>query len=61
MNWAEENNMKIRTSGSDFHRPSNLAKGGIATTRKIKTNKDLIEVLVSGDFSIIKDSKITGG
>ena len=53
--------MKIRTSGSDFHRPSNLAKGGIATTRKIKTNKDLIEVLVSGDFSIIKDSKITGG
>lgn len=61
MNWAEEKNMKIRTSGSDFHRPSNLAKGGIATTRKIKTNKDLIEVLVNGDFSIIKDSKITGG
>lgn len=53
--WAEENNMAIRVSGSDFHRPSNLAKGGIITNEPIKTNDDLLRILRSGDFRLIEN------
>lgn len=53
--WAEENNMKIRVSGSDFHRPSNLATGGIITDEPIRTNDDLLRILRSGDFKIIEN------
>ncbi len=60
LKWAQDNNIKIRTSGSDFHRPSNLAKGGIATSERIRTNEDLIRVLTQGNFSIIKNSEIIG-
>lgn len=55
--WAEENNMKIRTSGSDFHRPKNLAMGGIETDRRIRTNADLLDVLKKNEFSIIKNGE----
>lgn len=51
--WAEENNMAIRVSGSDFHRPKNLADGGIITTEPIKTNDDLLRILRSGNFEMI--------
>ena len=51
--WAEENNMAIRVSGSDFHRPKNLANGGIITNEPIKTNEDLLRILRSGEFEMI--------
>ena len=51
--WAEENNMAIRVSGSDFHRPNNLATGGIITDEQIKTNDDLLRILSSGKFEMI--------
>ena len=51
--WAEENNMAIRVSGSDFHRPKNLANGGIITNEPIKTNDDLLRILRSGEFEMI--------
>lgn len=53
--WAEEKNMEIRVSGSDFHRPSNLAKGGIITNEPIKTNDDLLRILRSGEFKLIEN------
>ena len=51
--WAEENNMAIRVSGSDFHRPKNLAAGGIITNEPIKTNDDLLRILRNGNFEMI--------
>lgn len=54
-NWVKETGMKIRISGSDFHRPSQLAKGGIITDIKIKTNGDLLKVLDSGEYELIKN------
>ena len=51
--WAEENKMAIRVSGSDFHRPKNLAVGGIITNEPIKTNDDLLRILRSGEFEMI--------
>lgn len=53
--WSEENNMQVRTSGSDFHREKNLAMGGIETDRPIKNNAQLLQVLKSGEFSLIKN------
>ena len=45
---------KSKTSGSDFHKPMHLAKGGICTQREIKTSQDLISILRSGEYSLIK-------
>lgn len=46
---------KILTSGSDFHRWGDLARGGIATEIKIKNEKQLIDVLKSKTYQLIKD------
>lgn len=53
--WVKETGMKIRTGGSDFHRPKNLAKGGIITKTPIKTNEDLIKILISGEYELIQN------
>ncbi|MBQ8210180.1 MAG: histidinol phosphatase [Clostridia bacterium] len=53
--WVNETGMKIRVSGSDFHRPAQLAKGGIITETPIKTNDDLLKILNSGDYELIKN------
>lgn len=45
---------KPMTSGSDFHEAGALAKGGIITKTKIKSNKELISVLKGGDYEIIE-------
>ena len=46
---------KAITSGSDFHNAGHLAKGGITTKKKILTPKDLIDVLRSGEYSLIEN------
>ena len=51
--WARENN-KLMVSGSDFHVPSQLARGGIITEKPIKNNADLLATLKSMDFEMIK-------
>ncbi|MBQ9517848.1 MAG: PHP domain-containing protein [Eubacterium sp.] len=51
--WAEKTG-KLVVSGSDFHEAKNLARGGIITERKIKDNKDLVELLKSQEFELIK-------
>lgn len=50
--WAYEHDL-IMTSGSDFHEKEDLALGGIITEYDIKTENDLIQTLLSGDYSLI--------
>ena len=49
---------KVMTSGSDIHIIDALAKGGIATERKITCSRDLVDVLRSGEYSLIADGEI---
>lgn len=51
--WAKTNN-KLMVSGSDFHKPEHLARGGIITSTKITNNQDLLKVLKNQDFEMIK-------
>ena len=52
--WAKENG-KLMVSGSDFHTEKNLAKGGIITETPIKSNDDLLSVLKSGQFTLVRN------
>ena len=45
---------KIMTSGSDFHKPAALAKGGIMTETPILTPTDLVSVLRGGTYTRIE-------
>lgn len=51
--WAKENNLK-GTSGSDFHELEDAARGGIITETEIKTNDELLEILKSNNYEIIR-------
>lgn len=48
---------KPMTSGSDFHGSGHLAKGGIISNKKVLTPKDLVEVLRSGEYSLIETKR----
>lgn len=50
--WAYEHDL-IMTSGSDFHEEEDIAHGGIITECEIKTEEQLINTLLSGDYSLI--------
>ena len=52
--WAKENG-KLMVSGSDFHTEKNLAKGGIITETPIKSNDDLLSILKSGQFTLVRN------
>ncbi len=52
--WAKKNG-KLMVSGSDFHTVKNLARGGIITSQPIKNNGDLLEVLKSQNFEMIRE------
>ena len=45
---------KLVTGGSDAHRPEDVGSSGILTEKEIRTDKDYIEVLLEGSFTIIK-------
>lgn len=49
---------KRMTSGSDYHGKKAFASGGIATDRKILTQKDLTETLKSGNYKLIEKGNI---
>lgn len=51
--WAKQNN-KLMVSGSDFHVMRQLARGGIITKKPINNNADLLDMLKSMDFEMIK-------
>lgn len=55
--WAEEINAPIRTSGSDCHRVNGAALGGIITKEPIKSNEDLLRILKSGNYKLIRNQK----
>ena len=57
LKWAEENNIKIHTSGSDCHRETGVGLGGITTEEPIKTNEDLLRILKSGNYKLIRNQK----
>ncbi|MBR7092858.1 MAG: PHP domain-containing protein [Clostridia bacterium] len=44
----------IQTSGSDFHQPHMLARGGIRTDRPIRTERELVALLRSGDYELVR-------
>lgn len=56
--WADEINASIRISGSDCHRKTGVGLGGIVTDRPIKTNEDLIRILKTGNFKLIKNGTV---
>lgn len=51
--WARESG-KLMCSGSDFHTKAHTARGGIITKEKINNNCDLLRVLKSQNFEMIK-------
>lgn len=51
--WARESS-KLMVSGSDFHTEAHLARGGIITEEPIKNNSQLLEILKSQSFEMIK-------
>ena len=51
--WAEKYG-KIKTSGTDHHDPEHQPRGGILTDFPITSEKQLIEVLRSGNYELIK-------
>lgn len=53
--WAKKNDMQIRIGGSDLHKENHFDNiSGITTDEKITTNDDLVRILRSGSFEIIK-------
>ncbi len=57
LKWAEEIKAKIQTSGSDCHRETGVALGGIITKEPIKTNEDLLRILKGGNYKLIRNQK----
>ena len=53
LQWAIKTG-KLMSSGSDFHSPEQLAKGGIITEEPIKSNADLVRILKSRKYQLIK-------
>ena len=53
--WADRFQMR-KTSGSDTHRPDDDACAGIRTETPITTNEELLAVLRSGNYTLIKES-----
>lgn len=53
--WATGFNAQVKLGGSDCHRDSSFAKSGIITTEPIKSNDDLLRIIKSGDFEIIRN------
>ena len=53
MELAKEHK-KLMTGGSDAHRPQDVGTSGIMSEKEICTAKDYIDVLLEGNFTIIK-------
>ncbi len=44
----------VLTSGADMHKPKYVARGGIATAERIKDERALCEILLSGKYQLLK-------
>ena len=54
LQWAIKTG-KLVSSGSDFHTPAQLAKGGIITEEPIKNGADLVRILKSKNYKLIRN------
>lgn len=52
--WAEKY-CKIKTSGTDHHDPDHQPRGGILTDVPITSEQQLIDILKSGSYELIRD------
>ncbi len=52
--WADRYGL-IKTSGTDFHYPHVPANAGILTETEITSSSQLVEILKSGNYSLIKE------
>lgn len=52
--WAEKHSLR-QSSGSDFHRLGDEAHAGIITDREIRSNEELINILLSGNYELIRN------
>ena len=53
--FASEFSGLILVSGADTHIPETACRAGIETNRRITNEKELVEVLVSGEYSLIEE------
>jgi predicted metal-dependent phosphoesterase TrpH len=53
--WANKFSL-LKTSGTDFHYAHAPTNGGIVTDEKIQTVQQLVAVLKSGKYELIKES-----
>ena len=52
--FAKEHPNLILTSGADTHDPDNVAHGGILTDERIKDEKTLRDILLSGNYQLVR-------
>ena len=53
LSQAEDDPKMIRTSGSDFHQVPDMGRGGILTDRDVRTSRDLVDCLRSGEYTLV--------
>ena len=52
--WADMFGLR-KISGSDFHQPEDVGLGGIIACRDVNDEKELCELLLSGEYTLICD------
>lgn len=55
--FAEVNGLAARTSGSDYHQPEDLARGGMVFDYPIHTEQDFAQALLRGEGVLIQTDK----
>lgn len=55
--FAEVNGLAVRTSGSDYHQPEDLARGGMVFDYPIYTEQDFAQALLRGEGVLIQTDK----
>ena len=53
--WADMHGMRM-ISGSDFHDAGDEAHGGIVTFRDVENERDLCDILLSGEYILVCDT-----
>ncbi|MGI6745963.1 MAG: hypothetical protein BWY46_00374 [Firmicutes bacterium ADurb.Bin300] len=54
--WADMHNLR-KISGSDYHLPKHLARGGVDFFNRVETNDELVAQLRSGRYTLIEFGK----
>jgi len=55
--FVREHSDLVLTSGADAHYPHEVCHGGIEVGRRIRDGKELVEVLMSGDYYLLKETE----